>query len=349
MAALAQLFGSPDAQVEQDDDKLLHLYWNRAELKKEYSRLRKERFELLDQLKVQEGRNARLQQKLDGLEELLADRTAANRAVVFYQIRGVWKRCHARLEKFAGQMATQVTERERKRLLGAWAAEQTALRREAAGRLDRARARRRELEAALGDIDFDAGRFTVTGTDRSVALSDLAAEAADAGRPLSAKDTHTVDGPGLPHGAHGCEVEITPETGHIRLVRVVTVIDPGTVINPTLLEGQMHGGVVQGLGEALHERVVFDGETGQLLSGSFMDFTLPRADDVPMIETVLDADASPASPLGVKGVGEIGTMVVQAVVVNAVLDALKDYGISHLDMPVTAESVWLAIRQAQSV
>ena len=104
MAALAQLFGSPEAQVEQDDDKLLHLYWNRAELKKEYSRLRKERYELLDQLKVQEGRNARLQQKLDGLEELLADRTAANRAVVFYQIRGVWKRCHARLAKFAGQM-----------------------------------------------------------------------------------------------------------------------------------------------------------------------------------------------------------------------------------------------------
>ncbi len=153
MAALAQLFGSPDVQVEQDDDKLLHLYWNRAELKKEYSRLRKERFELLDQLKVQEGRNARLQQKLDGLEELLADRTAANRAVVFYQIRGVWKRCHARLEKFAGQMAAQVTERERKRLLAAWATEQTALRREAAGRLDRARARRRELEAALADIE----------------------------------------------------------------------------------------------------------------------------------------------------------------------------------------------------
>ena len=153
MAALAQLFGSPDAQVEQDDDKLLHLYWNRAELKKEYSRLRKERFELLDQLKAQEGRNARLQQKLDALEELLADRTAANRAVVFYQIRGVWKRCQARLEKFAGQMTTHVTERERKRLLAAWATEQTALRREAAARLDHARARRRELEAALKDSD----------------------------------------------------------------------------------------------------------------------------------------------------------------------------------------------------
>lgn len=153
MAALAQLFGSPEAHVEHDDDKLLHLYWNRAELKKEYSRLRKERFELLDQLKVQEGRNARLQQKLDALEELLADRTAANRAVVFYQIRGVWKRCHARLQSFAGQMAAQVTERERKRLLAAWAHEQTALRRDAATRLDRARARRRELEAALNDID----------------------------------------------------------------------------------------------------------------------------------------------------------------------------------------------------
>lgn len=157
MAALAQLFGSPEAQVEQDDDKLLHLYWNRAELKKEYSRLRKERYELLDQLKVQEGRNARLQQKLDGLEELLADRTAANRAVVFYQIRGVWKRCHARLETFAGQMTTHVTERERKRLLAAWASEQTGLRREAAQRLDRARARRRELEAALNDSDERLG------------------------------------------------------------------------------------------------------------------------------------------------------------------------------------------------
>lgn len=153
MAALAQLFGNQEQHSAVDDEKLLHLYWNRAELKKEYSRLRKERYELLDELKVQEGKNARLQQKLDALEELLADRAAANRAVVFYQIRGIWKRCHAKLAGFAKQITEQVTERERQRMLGSWASEQTSLRRAAAQKLDRAKARRRELDAALLDVD----------------------------------------------------------------------------------------------------------------------------------------------------------------------------------------------------
>ncbi|MEJ2603723.1 MAG: hypothetical protein P8172_10575 [Gammaproteobacteria bacterium] len=152
MAVLAQLFSARE-RGERDGDKLLHLYWNRAELKKQYARLRNERHDLLDRLKAQEGRNARLRHRLESLEELLADREAAGRAIAFYQIRSIWRRCHAKLEDFAGRMAAQMTERERERLVTAWSTEQAALRRKTAAKLDRARARRRDLEAALRDIE----------------------------------------------------------------------------------------------------------------------------------------------------------------------------------------------------
>ncbi|MDH3581923.1 MAG: molybdopterin-dependent oxidoreductase, partial [Hyphomicrobiales bacterium] len=194
--------------------------------------------------------------------------------------------------------------------------------------------------------EFNAGIFTVKGTDRAIAIADIARTASDSGRPLGASETFVVDGPGFPNGAHAVEVEVDPETGMVSLVNVVTVIDPGRIINPMIVEGQMHGGIVQGIGEAMLEQAVHDGETAQLLSGSFLDYALPRADDVPFITTRLEPQTSAANPLGVKGAGEMGSMVIQAVVVNAVLDAVAHIGVSELDMPVTPQRVWQAIRNA---
>ncbi len=158
VAPLAQMFASR-ARPERDGDKLLHLYWNRAELKKQYARLRNERHELLDRLKVQEGRNARMRHRLQSLEELLADPEASHRVVAFFQVRSIWRRCRTKLENFAARMTAQVTEREQERILAAWSAEQTALRRRTAEKRDRARARRRDIEAALRDIDARAAEL----------------------------------------------------------------------------------------------------------------------------------------------------------------------------------------------
>lgn len=201
-----------------------------------------------------------------------------------------------------------------------------------------------ELEVVAEDLVFEAGVFKVKGTDLQITLAEVAGRAAEAGQPVMVSETYAVDGPGYPAGAHGVEVEVDPETGDVTLINVVTVIDPGRLINPMLVEGQMHGGIVQGLGEAMVERVVHDDGTAQLLSGSLMDFTLPRADDLPEIKTILDPAPTPANPLGAKGAGEMGCMVVQAVAVNAVLDALSPLRISKLDMPLTPHRVWQAIR-----
>ena len=162
--------------------------------------------------------------------------------------------------------------------------------------------------------------------------------------PLIASETYSVDGPGFPNGAHGVEVEVDPETGVVSLINVASVIDPGRIINPLLVEGQMHGGLVQGIGEAMTERVVYDAASAQLLSGSLVDFTLPRADDIPAIQIRLEPLVSPANPLGVKGAGEMGCTVIQAVVVNAVLAAASHAGVSNLDMPLTPQRVWRAIQ-----
>jgi carbon-monoxide dehydrogenase large subunit len=202
------------------------------------------------------------------------------------------------------------------------------------------------LEAASADIGFAEGRFTILGTDRSATLHEVAraAHASGAVRPLFESGHFQPSGPTFPNGCHACEVEIDPETGALEIVAYTAVHDFGRVLNPLLLAGQLHGGVVQGLGQAAHERVVFD-ETGQPLAASLMDYGLPRADDVPPLDFV--ATRTPSSnPLDVKGCGEAGAAGAPPALMNAVLDALAPLGVRHLDMPLTAEALWRAIRAA---
>jgi carbon-monoxide dehydrogenase large subunit len=199
------------------------------------------------------------------------------------------------------------------------------------------------LEAAEEDIRFADGRFTVAGTDRSIALMDLARR-----HPGELDTALVADTPAsaFPNGAHVAEVEIDPETGAISLERYVAVDDFGTLVNPMLVEGQVHGGVVQGIGQALHERTVYD-SGGQLLSGSLMDYALPRAADLPAFELAFRPEPATTNALGVKGCGEAGVTAAPPTVMSAVLDALALLGVEHLDMPATPERVWAAIAEAR--
>ena len=204
------------------------------------------------------------------------------------------------------------------------------------------------LEASATDIAFEAGRYVVAGTDRSVDLAEVAQAAEARGAPLGASDTFMTTGPSFPNGCHLCEIEVDPDTGQFAIMRFVSVVDPGRIINPMIVEGQMHGGVAQGIGEAAFERVVFD-VSGQLVSGSFLDYALPRADDLPAFDTVFNPVPSDDNPLGVKGAGEAGIMVAPAAVMHAVLDALKQHGVTRLDMPLTSEAIWQALHQTDSI
>jgi aerobic carbon-monoxide dehydrogenase large subunit len=199
------------------------------------------------------------------------------------------------------------------------------------------------LEAAAADIEFRDGAYVIAGTDRAVGLFEVAAEAARRGAPLVARETFEVPGASYPNGAHLCEVEVDPETGALTLERYVIVSDPGRVINPLLAAGQLHGGLAQGIGQAALERVAYDPATGQLLSGSFMDFALPRADDMPDLTIAFNPVEGDDNPLGVKGIGEGPTTASPPTVVNAVLDALAPRGVTHIDMPLTPETVWRAL------
>jgi len=202
------------------------------------------------------------------------------------------------------------------------------------------------LEASAADIEYRAGQYVIAGTDRAVGLFTVAAEAAKRNAPLVARETFEVPGPSYPNGAHICEVEVDPETGAVRLIDYVIASDPGRVINPMLAAGQLHGGLAQGIGQAALERVAYEPATGQLLSGSFMDFALPRADDMPDVRVVFNPVEGDDNPLGVKGIGEGPTTASPPTVVNAVLDALAPLGVTHIDMPLTPETVWRAIREA---
>ncbi len=202
------------------------------------------------------------------------------------------------------------------------------------------------LGAAPADLSFEDGAYLLGGTNRHMALAEVALVAADRDQPLAASRTYRVEGPSYPNGCHLCEVELDPETGALEVVGFATVVDPGLVINPTIVEGQVQGGVVQGLGEALFEQIVFDPESGQPLAGSFLDYPLVRADDLPMIATRLNPVANADNPLGVKGVGEAGTTGSAAALVNAVRDALAENGPVRLDMPLTPERLWRAIKAA---
>lgn len=211
------------------------------------------------------------------------------------------------------------------------------------------------LEAAETDIEVKEGRFTVAGTDKSLGIGDIALQAyVPHNFPLDELE------PGLdeqafydpknftyPNGCHVCELEIDPDTGVTTIVSFAAVDDFGNVINPLIVEGQVHGGLVQGIGQALYENCVYDEESGQLVTGSYMDYCMPRADDVPSF-TVRYHEDQPCThnPLGVKGCGEAGTIGAAAAVMNAVMDALSDYGVTHMDMPATPEKVWRTIRDA---
>ena len=209
------------------------------------------------------------------------------------------------------------------------------------------------LEASASDIEFKDGKFTVAGTDRSVGIMDLANKIRTGLKlppdaPQSLDVNHVSDGApaAYPNGCHIAEVEIDPSTGHIEVVKYTAVNDFGTIINPMLVTGQTHGGVVQALGQALLEHTVYD-EQGQLLSGSYMDYALPRADHVPDFDVHSHPVPATTNPLGVKGCGEAGCAGGLGSLMNAVVDALSVYGIKHIDMPATPQRVWQAIQDAQ--
>jgi len=219
----------------------------------------------------------------------------------------------------------------------------TAIQGGAKAALDLARGRAAAaLEAAEADLEYAAGRFTIAGTDRAIDLAGLAQTA-----ELSIAATFGVDGASWPNGCHIAEVEIDPETGEVTLAAYVSVNDVGTCINLPIVHGQLDGGIVQGIGQALHEEVVYDRQTGQLLTGSLMDYALPRASDLPDLRTLVD-ESVPCltNPLGVKGAGELGTIGATPAVLGAILAALRPLGVREIPMPATAARVWHAIQAA---
>jgi carbon-monoxide dehydrogenase large subunit len=209
------------------------------------------------------------------------------------------------------------------------------------------------MEAAEGDIEFADGRFTIAGTDRSIDIIELARRLREGkmpeGVPSSLDVDHTTEPvpSTFPNGCHVAEVEIDPETGIVEIVRYTGVNDFGTIVNPMLVAGQLHGGVAQGIGQAFMECVSYD-ENGQPITGSFMDYALPRAEDIPLMEIGDHPVPAKSNPLGTKGCGEAGCAGSLSTLVNAVLDALSEYGITHIDMPLTPERVWRAIRDAKA-
>jgi carbon-monoxide dehydrogenase large subunit len=196
------------------------------------------------------------------------------------------------------------------------------------------------LETAPADIAYRDGAFEVVGTDRRIGLLELAAW-----KPFDGDAVFADRFDSFPTGVMVCEVEVDPETGETRVDRLLAVADCGTVVNHRLLAGQMHGGIVHGLGNALMEEALYDEESGQLLSGTLMDYALPRADDVPSLQVETIVTPSPNNMLGFKGVGELPTNGAPAAVANAVLDALRPFGVRHIDMPITAAKVWTALQR----
>ena len=199
------------------------------------------------------------------------------------------------------------------------------------------------LEAAASDIEFRGGRFYIAGTDRSIAFADIAA--AQERKSIRVTATETPSTPSWPNGAQVVEVEVDPQTGEATLARIATCDDIGRVINHPIVEGQVHGGIAQGAGQALFEAAIYDRESGQLLSGSLMDYCVPRADQFPPMQATFDESVPcKTNLLGVKGCGELGTIGAAPAVAHAVLDALHERGVLHLEMPLTPEKIWRALR-----
>jgi carbon-monoxide dehydrogenase large subunit len=208
------------------------------------------------------------------------------------------------------------------------------------------------MEAAPTDIEWSGGKFRIKGTDRTVGMFDVAKAAAER-KDLPAELQGKLEGvsqevtpvPGYPYGAQVAEIEIDPETGALEVLRVAAVDDVGRAINPLILHGQTHGGFVQGAGQAMLEYAYYDPDTGQMLAGSFMDYAMPRADNFPSFDTALMEVPTPTNKLGVRGGGEGGTTPALAVITNAIVDALRDYGVTHFEMPATPERVWQAMHR----
>jgi aerobic carbon-monoxide dehydrogenase large subunit len=210
------------------------------------------------------------------------------------------------------------------------------------------------LQAGGAPVDFEIeegiGRFRVSGTARSIGVSELATTLKRERLPgfeSGLDDSGTFDSPPtFPNGCHICEVELDPETGTLEIVAYHIVDDVGRVINPMILDGQIHGGVAQGLGQALMENCVYDEESGQLITATFTDYAMPRAEDMPALEIVYNEIPCTTNPLGVKGAGEAGTIGALPAIIGAISDAL---GVLHIDMPATPEKLWRAAReQAQA-
>jgi carbon-monoxide dehydrogenase large subunit len=210
------------------------------------------------------------------------------------------------------------------------------------------------LEASDQDIAFEGGMFSVAGTDRKKSFGEVVGAAyglvnfpIDILEPgMEEKAFYDPVNFTYPGGAHLAEVEIDPDTGSVELVSYVAVDDIGTVINPMVVAGQLHGGIVQGVGQALFENCVYDEDTGQLLSGSFMDYCMPRADGVPNMKIVTESTQCTHTAFGVKGCGEVGTIGAPATVMNAVVDALAHLGVTHVDMPASPNRLWRIINNA---
>ena len=209
------------------------------------------------------------------------------------------------------------------------------------------------LQADASEVSFGTGRFTVGGSERGIGLLALAEAARDpANLPdgmspgLDADAYNDSDVFTFPNGCHAAEIEIDPETGAVTLERYLAIDDYGRLINPMLTKGQVQGGVAQGIGQALFEQTVYEEQSGQLLSGSFFDYALPRADDLPPLDITLSELPTAVNSLGVKGAGQAGCMAAPQTIINAILDALAPLGIAHIDMPATPERIWRAIRSA---
>ncbi|MGZ3348956.1 MAG: xanthine dehydrogenase family protein molybdopterin-binding subunit [Xanthobacteraceae bacterium] len=212
------------------------------------------------------------------------------------------------------------------------------------------------MEADAADIEFKDGQYRVVGTDKVITIVDVAKAAYAPMGPLTEKfgvgleatGSFSASPPSHPNGSHVCELEVDPETGEVTLDRYFVVDDLGRVLNPMIVRGQIQGGVIQGIGQALIEHQVYDRQSGQLLSGSFMDYGMPRADTMPNIETELEEVPCKTNPLGVKGIGESGTIGAPPTVINALIDALAPLGVEAIDMPATPMRVWETIARAKA-
>jgi carbon-monoxide dehydrogenase large subunit len=211
------------------------------------------------------------------------------------------------------------------------------------------------FEASVADIEFAGGRFRVSGTDREIGIFDVANAAASRADlpaelqgPLGAVSDQTLPVASFPYGTQVCEVEVDPDTGAVKIVGFAAVDDVGRAVNPMILHGQTHGGIAQGVGQALLEDCHYDAMTGQMLAASFMDYAMPRAGDFPHLATALSEVPSPTNRLGVRSGGEGGTTPALAAVINAIVDALSEFGVRHVEMPATPERVWRAIQEGET-